>query len=138
MTVEFSEPILEYIRGHRNAILATNRKNGPPQLTLISYHYDGKDFAISTRGATQKAKNLNRRPDAALAIVEGGRQLIIYGKTRVVSDPEEVFEMTRERIVRGFGRNEADDDLRERLKREERVVLVLEPDRYFPDTLRAP
>ena len=134
--VEFSDPILEYIKGHRNAILATNRKRGAPQMTLISYDFDGNDFAISTRGASQKAKNLGRRPDASLAVVEGSRQLIVYGKARVVSDPDEVLRLHRDRMARGASRSETESELAERLRREERVIIVLEPSSYFPQTLR--
>jgi PPOX class probable F420-dependent enzyme len=136
MTVEFSEPILEYVKEHRNGILATNRKAGAPQLTMISYDYDGKDFAISTRAATQKAKNLSRRPDVALAVVEGARQLIVYGKATVVRDKDEVFRLHRDRMARG-GRAETESELKERLEREERVIILLEPSSYFPSVLRA-
>jgi PPOX class probable F420-dependent enzyme len=133
--VTFNDSLLDYIKGHRNAILATNRKAGPPQLTLISYYYNGKDFAISTRGESQKAKNLGRRPDAALAIVDGGQQLIVYGKVDVISDPAEVVRINKERMN---SRGESDTELRERLEREGRVVLILTPERYFPERLRAP
>jgi PPOX class probable F420-dependent enzyme len=138
VAVEFSEPILDYIRGHRNAIIATNRKQGAPQLTLISYDYDGSDFAISTRGGNVKTNNIARRPDVALAVIDGGQQLIVYGKARVVSDQDEVFRLHRDRIRRGATRQESDDELAERLQREGRVVVVVEPESYFPQTLRAP
>jgi PPOX class probable F420-dependent enzyme len=135
--VEFSEPVVDYIKSHRNGMLATSKKSGGPQMTMISYDFDGKDFAISTRGATQKAKNLRRRPDVALAVVEGARQLVVYGKARVVRDPDEVFRLHRDRMARGGGRNETEEELAERLKREERVIIVVEPESYFPATLRA-
>jgi len=135
---ELSTEQLEYIQTHRNALLATNRKQGAPQLTLISYHFDGKDFTVSTRGATQKAKNLSRRPDASLAIVDGGRQLIVYGKATVVSDPDEVLRLHLSRMAGGGGRSETPAELAERLRREERVIIIIEPQSYFPATLRAP
>ena len=138
MTVEFSEPLLDYIRSHRNAVLATNRKQGAPQLTLISYDYDGSDFAISTRGGNVKTNNITRRPDVALAVIDGGQQLIVYGKARVVRDQDEVFQIHRDRIRRGATRQESDDELAQRLQREGRVVVVVEPESYFPQTLRAP
>jgi PPOX class probable F420-dependent enzyme len=138
MTVEFSQPILEYIRGHRNAIIATNRKQGAPQLTLISYDYDGNDFAISTRGGNVKTNNIARRPDVALAVIDGGQQLIVYGKARLVQEPEEVYQLHRDRMRRGASRQETDEELRDRLQREGRVVVVVEPQSYFPQTLRAP
>ena len=133
--VEFNESLTEYIRKHRTAVLATNRKSGPPQLTLISYNFDGKDFAISTRGESVKAKNIVRRPDVCLGIIDGGQQLMVYGKARVVREPADVLNLTKGRL--GGGR-ESEAELAERLQREGRVVIVLTPEHYFPERLRAP
>ena len=63
--------IVEYLQGHRTSVLATQRPRGAPQMTLIAYHFDGEDLAISTRAPTQKAKNLSKRPEASLAVIDG-------------------------------------------------------------------
>ena len=62
---DLDKGIAEYITGHRTGVLATQRKAGAPQLTLIAYQFDGSTLAISTRGPSQKAKNLRRRPEAS-------------------------------------------------------------------------
>ncbi len=127
--------IAEYLTGHRTGVLATSRKAGAPQLTLIAYHFDGETLAISTRGPTQKAKNLKRRPEASLAVIDGQRQLIIYGTVQVIEDEAEVLRLHQERIRRIAQRQETDDELRERLLREARVVLLLTPEHFYPATL---
>ena len=127
--------IAEYISGHRTGVLATSRKAGAPQLTLIAYHFDGDNLAISTRAPTQKAKNLRRRPEASMAIIDGQRQLIVYGDVSIVEDRDEVLRLHRERIRRIALREETDDELAERLRREERVVLVLTPAHFYPSSL---
>jgi len=127
--------ITEYLSGHRTGVLATQRFRGAPQMTLIAYHFDGSDLAISTRAPTQKAKNLSKRPEASLAVIDGQRQLIVYGNVDIVRDEAEVLRMHKERIRRIALRQETDEELAERLRREERVVLLLKPDHYFPATL---
>jgi PPOX class probable F420-dependent enzyme len=132
---DIDKGIADYISGHRTGVLATSRKAGAAQLTLIAYHFDGTNFAISTRAPTQKAKNLRRRPEASMAIIDGQRQLIVYGNVAIVDDEAEVLRLHRERIKRIALREESDDDLKARLIREERVVLVLTPDRFYPASM---
>ena len=127
--------IVEYLQGHRTGVLATQRARGAPQMTLIAYHFDGNDLAISTRAPTQKAKNLSKRPEASLAVIDGQRQLIVYGTVEIVRDEAEVLRLHQEHIRRIALREESDEELAERLKREERVILLLKPDRFFPATL---
>ena len=52
-------------------------------------------------------------------------------------DEAEVLRLHQERIRRIAQRQETDDELAARLKREERVVLLLKPEHYFPATLEA-
>jgi PPOX class probable F420-dependent enzyme len=132
---EITAPTAEYLTGHRTGVLASSRKAGAPQLTLIAYHFDGANFAISTRGPTQKAKNLRRRPEASMAIIDGQKQLIVYGTVTVVDDEAEVLQLHQERIRRIALRQETDEELAERLKREERVVLLLTPDHFYPASM---
>ena len=127
--------IIEYLQGHRTGVLATQRLRGAPQMTLIAYHFDGEDLAISTRAPTQKAKNLSKRPEASLAVIDGPRQLIVYGTVDIVRDEAEVLRLHQERIRRIAQRQETDEELAARLKREERVILLLKPEKYFPATL---
>jgi PPOX class probable F420-dependent enzyme len=132
---EIGSGIVEYLQGHRTAVLATQRKAGAAQLTLIAYHFDGETFAISTRAPTQKARNIGRRPEVSLAVIDGQRQLIVYGDCAIVGDEAEVLRLHQERIRRIAMRQETDEELAERLKREERVVLIVTPARFYPPSI---
>ena len=127
--------ILDYLRGHRTGVLATSKKSGAPQLTLIAYQFDGKTLAISTRAPTQKAKNISVRPEVSLAVIDGSKQLIIYGAARIVRNSAEVLHLHRERIRQIALRKETDAELEARLKREDRVVILLTPHSFYPTTL---
>ena len=125
-------PVIDtYLKDHRTGVLATQNKSGVPQQTLIAYHFDGSDLAISTRAPTLKAKNISIRPEVSLAITDGPKQLVVYGPTTVVRGEAEVLRLHQERIRQIALRQETDEELAERLKREQRVVLLLTPRRYF-------
>lgn len=132
---EINSSIADYLKGHRAGVLATNRKSGAPQQTLISYHFDGNDIAISVRGFSQKAKNLRRRPDASLAVIDGQRQLIVSGKITVIEPPDEVLRLNKQRMRQVTTRQESDEELADRLRREERVILLLSLERFYPQTM---
>ena len=127
--------LVEYLQGHRTGVLATQRKAGAPQLTLIAYHFDGETLAISTRAPTQKAKNISRRPEVSLAVIDGPRQLIVYGTCDIIRDEAEVLRVHKARIRPIAQRAETNEELTERLIREERVMLIITPTRFFPTSL---
>lgn len=78
-----------YLREHRLAALATGRKDGSPQLTWISYQYDGNDIVLQTGGKSAKARNIRRGGDVSLLIPDGGRNLVIYGPATVLESGAE-------------------------------------------------
>jgi len=129
--------LAEYLQGHRTGVLATQRKAGAPQLTLIAYHFDGATLAISTRAPTQKAKNISRRPEVSLAVIDGPRQLIVYGTCDILRDEAEVLRVHKARIRPIAQRAETDEELTERLIREERVMLIITPTSFFPASINS-
>jgi nitroimidazol reductase NimA-like FMN-containing flavoprotein (pyridoxamine 5'-phosphate oxidase superfamily) len=131
---EIDASIAEYLRGHRTGVLATQGKRAPQQ-TLIAYHFDGQDIMISVRGFSQKAKNLYRRPDASLAVIDGTTQLIVRGRIHIIDDPAEVLRLNQERMRQISTRNETDEELAARLRSEQRVILQLAPERFYPTSM---
>lgn len=134
-TPEPGAGVAEYLRAHRTGVLATSGRSGAPQQTLIAYQYDGDDFAISVRGFSQKAKNLRRQPEASLAVIDGPRQLIVYGRVTIVEDQDEVLRLNQQRLRIISTRDENDAELAARLRAEERVILLLKPSKFYPASL---
>ena len=125
--------ILDYIQQHRSGVLATTNRSGSPQQTLIGYRFNGNDIAISTRAESLKVKNISKRPQVSLAVVDGRNQVIVYGRAKIVRDPSDVLEVHRQRLL--FG-DQQEAELAERLRREVRVVLIVTPEKFYPDRLR--
>ncbi len=125
--------ILEYLRAHRLGVLATSRKSGAPQQTLIAYNFNGADFVISTRTGNLKTTYMRRRPDVSLAVIDGRNQVIVYGKAQIIGDTDEVLAINLARLRNVGGRaGESDEEVAARLLREERVVIQITPESYFP------
>jgi nitroimidazol reductase NimA-like FMN-containing flavoprotein (pyridoxamine 5'-phosphate oxidase superfamily) len=132
------ESVLEYVREHRLAVMATQRKAGPPQLTMINYMFDGGEYLVTVRGYSLKAKLLRRRPELSLAIVDGRRQAIVYGTSRLIEDLDEVVTIARRLRAHAGMPEQSIEETREWAEREQRVIIVMTPTSYYPLTMSAP
>jgi nitroimidazol reductase NimA-like FMN-containing flavoprotein (pyridoxamine 5'-phosphate oxidase superfamily) len=78
----------QYLKDHRLGVLATGRRDGTPQQSILSYSFDGKDVVISTGSDTAKVKNIRRRPGVALAVTDRPRCVVVYGNARLLQGSE--------------------------------------------------
>ena len=138
---EVDAAVIEFLKTHRLGVLATGRRDGSPQQALIAYQFDGHDFGISTRAPSAKAKNVRKQPRVSLTVSDGPRVVVVYGRASLVREPEEVLRYYLTRLVSprpsaGSGQGQAEpvdpEALRRRLGKEERVVLVITPEKYLP------
>ncbi|TDD58136.1 PPOX class F420-dependent oxidoreductase [Kribbella antibiotica] len=86
--------LLERIGTTGLGVLVTLKRDGRPQLSNITYVYDGEQVRISMTDDRVKTKNLRRDPRASVYINEdGGRAYIVLeGKaelTPVAADPND-------------------------------------------------
>lgn len=58
----------DLLRRMPNAILATVRRDGSPQVSPIWYVWDGRTFMMAAAGRTAKVHNMRRDPRVALCI----------------------------------------------------------------------
>ncbi len=72
MTIQYSDmsqsEINEFLQVPRHAVVATNRVNGPPQLTPVWYLYENEKIYISMFVESAKFKNLHRDPRVSICI----------------------------------------------------------------------
>ena len=119
-----------YLTEHRIAVLGTGRRDGSPQLSLINYHYDGTDIALSVTSDRAKWKNAVRQPRVSLLVQDGRRQLIVYGRAQAISDtPGIVAGHRRLRAAAGRAVDANDDDFAKELQEQKRVILRITPER---------
>lgn len=131
--------IADFLASPRHAIIATNRADGPPQLTPIWYIYEDGRMYISAGVNTVKVRNLRRDPQVTVC-VDGGhpdaRYVILQGSVRIVEPDEGQQEEMRRRIIYQYHEN-AEDAQRyyESMRDSPSVLLILEPDKIISQDL---
>lgn len=79
----------EFLQVRRNAVLATIRRDGTPQLSPVWFLWTGERFIFSAGRQTAKAPNLRRDPRVTLCIIDdepGARYLVASGTAIQVAD----------------------------------------------------
>ena len=101
--------IEEFVQASRHAIVGTNRRDGPPQLSPVWYLYEKGRFYIGVLAATAKYRNLQRDPRISLC-VDGGhpdaRAVMIHGSAELV----EAESPWREEMIWRISRRYHDSD----------------------------
>jgi PPOX class probable F420-dependent enzyme len=132
-----AERIAEFLAPPRHAILATNRRAGPPQLTPVWYLYEEGCIHISAGAETVKVRNLRRDPQVTICI-DGGhpdaRYVIFQGTIKIVEPGAPRQEELRWRIIRHYYEKEADArQYYESMRNSPSVLLILEPDKIISE-----
>lgn len=113
----------------RNIMVAAIRRDGRPQMTPNWFLWDGERFYISTTKTRQKYRNLKRDPRVQLVLDEptGFKSVIIDGTAEIWEDIEQGLPFFRQIRAKHGVAPETDEAMRERLAREQRVLLVITP-----------
>ena len=127
---------LAFIAQHHRAVLATTRRDGSPQLSLVAAGVDGDTVVVSTRETAMKTKNLQSRPQVSLlAFTDAfyGDWVQVDGTVEVVTLPEAMDGLVA--YYRQISGEHPDwDEYRAAMERDRRVLLRITIDRAGPDT----
>jgi PPOX class probable F420-dependent enzyme len=127
---------VDVIRTQHHAVLATTRADGGVQLSPVAAGVDDDGtVVISTRETAMKARNLERRPYAAVCVIPdgffGGRWVQVEGPVKVEHLPEAMDGLVR--YYRSVAGEHPDwDDYRRAMAEERRVLLRITPERAGP------
>lgn len=119
----------------RHAVIATNRVNGPPQLSPVWYIYEEGKLYISAGVNAVKVQNLRRDPRTTICVDAGhpdARYVILQGAITILEPGDPLQEPMRWRIIQHYYDTEAEarryyDSVRNSLS----VLLVLTPDKFI-------
>jgi PPOX class probable F420-dependent enzyme len=80
----------QFLDAHRWAVLATGRRDGSPQQSMIGYAVDDEGRLLVTMPPqTAKWKNARRQPNVCVTVADGREHLVVYGAAEPVErDPE--------------------------------------------------
>lgn len=120
-----------FLRDHVWAVLATGRRDGSPQQSMVGYVLDDDGrIVISAKSYTAKWHNAVRLPAVSLTVPDGRTHLVVYGTAEAIADDPLRAELTA--LV--FGRLTDSDPpdpstLTELLDEQQRTVLRITPTR---------
>ncbi|MGH2348892.1 MAG: PPOX class F420-dependent oxidoreductase [bacterium] len=126
----------QFLRGNRNAVLATWRRDGRLQMSPVTVGLDAAGRAIlSSRDTAYKVRNLRRDPRAALCVfVEAfaGPWVQIEGTAEVVTLPEAMEPLVD--YYRCLAGEHPDwDDYRRAMTVDRRALIRITIERAGPD-----
>ena len=131
-----AEQAREFIREHHRGVLSTRKRDGGTQLSPILANVDGEGRVIvSSRETAFKVKNLKRSPEASVCVFTDGffgEWVQIDGSAEVVSLPEAMDPLI-DYYKRFPDENPDWDSYRERMEREQRVLIRIEISAAGPD-----
>jgi PPOX class probable F420-dependent enzyme len=129
---------LEFVRAHRQGVLATIRSNGRPQLSNIMYvPGDGDTFRISVTADRAKTANLRRDPRASLYVLgETFWQYVVLEAAAelspVASDPNDAtVDLLVDYYRAGSGEHPDWEEFRAAMVSDRRLVLTLRSERAY-------
>ena len=131
--VEITPEQSAYLRERQVGVLATSRKDGSPQQSMITYLFDGAHIVISTVRTSAKHHNTRRQPEVSLLVPDGKQQVIVYGAAEVLGGRE------RDRYIMAIREHQGDplpadydlDRFSARLDELGRVIIRITPERVL-------
>lgn len=119
----------EFLAGHTLGILATSRRDGSPQQSMVMYAVDAEGrVVISAKSYTAKWRNARRQPKVSLTVPDGREHLVLYGEVECIDADPLRAELTADVFARISGGERPDPaTLVATLDEQQRTVLRLTP-----------
>jgi PPOX class probable F420-dependent enzyme len=90
-----------FLRDHTYGVLATGRRDGSPQQSMVAYVVDDEDrIVISVKAYTAKWKNAVRQPRVSFTVPDGRAHLVVYGDAEAIAADPERAELTADVFAR--------------------------------------
>lgn len=123
--MQLEEKVREFLREPRFGVLATTKRDGTPQQSVIWYDLDGGDILMNT--ATGRAKNSNLRRDsrASLCVADGYRYVTVEGTVEIEDDQTIAQADIRRLAIRYDGEESGNRQADEKFSRQQRVTVRL-------------
>jgi PPOX class probable F420-dependent enzyme len=127
-----------FIREHHQAVMATRRRDGSPQMSIVACNVDDDGrVVVSTRETAVKARNVRRDPRVSICVLPDdgwrGSWIQVDGDAEVLSLPD-AMEPLVDYYRSTAGEHPDWDDYRAAMERERRVLIRVTIERAGPDT----
>ena len=133
-----SDSVRAFIGGNLNAVLATSRRDGATQMSIVSVGPYGGGAAFTTTEGTAKVANLRRSPRCSLLVSrdDWSGYVVLEGHARVLSsdttEADELRQALRD-VYRAVGRKEHPDweEYDQAMLDDRRAAVVVIPERVY-------
>jgi len=129
--------VQKFLADNHRGVLVTRKRDGWPQITLVTPVIDAQGRVIITsRGTTYKLKNIRRDPRVSMLVMgeefSGSKYVQLHGTAEIISQPEAMDLLIYwQRQMKGEHPNW--DEHRETMKKEQRVVIRISIERVGPN-----
>lgn len=119
-------------------VLVTIKRDGRPQLSNVTYLYDGERIRVSLTDGRAKTRNLRRDPRASLYVNgPGGRSyLVVEGKAELTPVAADLQDDTVEQLVAYYrdaaGEHPDWDEYRRVMVADKRLLFTMTIDHSYP------
>jgi uncharacterized protein len=129
----FDDKLLAVISGNSLGVLATIKRDGRPQLSNVSYHFDPRDLAVrvSITEPRAKTRNLRRDPRASILVDadDGWSYAVAEGMATLTPPAAAPGDDTVEALIALYrniaGEHPDWDEYRQAMVTDRRVLLTL-------------
>lgn len=129
----FDDKLLALISTHSLGVLATIKRDGRPQLSNVSYHFDPRTLAVRLSVAEPRAKTRNVRRDPRVSLMvtsDDGWSYAVAEGTAVLTPPAaRTDDPTVQQLVELYrdiaGEHPDWDEYRQAMVDERRVVITV-------------
>jgi PPOX class probable F420-dependent enzyme len=128
--------VQKFLAVNHRGVLVARKRDGWPQMTLVSPGVDSEGrLIITSRETTYKVKNIRRDPRVSLVVFgeqfHGSKYVQIHGTAEIVALPEAMESLIHWHCqVKGEHPNW--EEYREKMKQERRVVLRINIEKVGP------
>jgi PPOX class probable F420-dependent enzyme len=132
------DEVQRFLVENHNAVLVARKRNGSPQITLVTAGVDGAGrVTISARKNTFKVKNISRDPQVSLLIMgddfHGSKYYQVDGRAEVIALPESM-DLLMDVYRRRLGDQMNMDETRLKIVDQDRVIIRIEIDAVGPQS----
>ncbi|NIL74225.1 MULTISPECIES: PPOX class F420-dependent oxidoreductase [Rhodococcus] len=121
------------------AALSTIKRDGRPQISNITYHYDAdaRQFAISITDGRAKTKNIRRDPRVSLYVnaEQGAAYGVAEGTARLSAVATEPDDDAVEQLIALYRKVQGEhpdwDDYRAAMVADKRLVLYVDVEKFY-------
>jgi len=129
----FTDEQHAFLAAHTWAVLATGRRDGSPQQSMVGYAIDDAGrIVISAKAYTAKWNNAVRQPKVSFTVPDGRAHLVVYGAVETIDADPERAELTADVFAALSGNGRPDpSSIVELLDEQQRTVLRITPEKVL-------